>query len=91
MRTTIDLPDDLAREVKIRAVEETRKLNDVFADLLRRALAEEHRESTPERVAKVLQNDTGSFLDLRGSFKVGPGDPVEDVRRARRRIGTEGA
>jgi len=24
-----------------------------------------------------------AFLQLRGSFKVGPGDPVEDVRRAR--------
>ena len=31
------------------------------------------------------------FLDLRGSFKVGPGDPVEDVRRARELMGTEGA
>ena len=31
-----------------------------------------------------------AFLDLRGSFKVGPGDPVEDVRKARERMGTEG-
>lgn len=32
-----------------------------------------------------------AFLDLRGSFKVGAGDPVEDVRRARERMGTEDA
>ena len=32
-----------------------------------------------------------AFLDLRGSFKVGPGDPVDDVRRARERMGTEDA
>jgi bifunctional DNA-binding transcriptional regulator/antitoxin component of YhaV-PrlF toxin-antitoxin module len=32
-----------------------------------------------------------AFLDLRGSFKVGPGDPVEDVRKARKRMGTEDA
>lgn len=32
-----------------------------------------------------------AFLDLRGSFKVGPGDPVEDVRKARGLMGTEGA
>lgn len=32
-----------------------------------------------------------AFLDLRGSFKVGPGDPVEDVRRAREQMGTEDA
>jgi len=31
------------------------------------------------------------FLDLRGSFKVGPGDPVEDVRKAREMMGTEKA
>jgi bifunctional DNA-binding transcriptional regulator/antitoxin component of YhaV-PrlF toxin-antitoxin module len=30
-----------------------------------------------------------AFLDLRGSIKVGPGDPVEDVRRARERIGLD--
>ena len=28
------------------------------------------------------------FLKLRGSIKVGPGDPVEDVRRARELMGT---
>jgi hypothetical protein len=28
------------------------------------------------------------FLKLRGSIKVGPGDPVEDVRRAREQMGT---
>jgi bifunctional DNA-binding transcriptional regulator/antitoxin component of YhaV-PrlF toxin-antitoxin module len=32
-----------------------------------------------------------AFLDLQGSFKVGPGDPVEDVRRARELMGKEGA
>jgi hypothetical protein len=39
MKTTLDLPDDLARAVKLRAVEENRKLKDVIADLLRRGLA----------------------------------------------------
>ena len=32
-----------------------------------------------------------AFLDLRGSIKVGPGDPVEDVRKAREQMGIEGA
>jgi plasmid stability protein len=41
MKTTLDLPDDLMRAVKIRAVEENRKLKDMIADLLRRGLAEE--------------------------------------------------
>ena len=35
MNTTLELPDDLMREVKIRAVMENRKLKDAIADLLR--------------------------------------------------------
>ena len=41
MKTTLDLPDDLVRAVKIRAVKENRKLKDMIADLLRRGLAQE--------------------------------------------------
>jgi plasmid stability protein len=40
MKTTLDLPDDLMREVKIRAVKENRKLKDAVADLLRRGLSQ---------------------------------------------------
>ena len=39
MKTTIDLPDDLMRAVKIRAVNEKRKLGVMIAELLRRGLA----------------------------------------------------
>ena len=31
-----------------------------------------------------------AFLALQGRFKVGPGDPVEDVRKARELMGTKG-
>jgi plasmid stability protein len=40
MKTTVDLPDDLMREVKIRAVRENRKLKEAMADLLRRGLSQ---------------------------------------------------
>jgi plasmid stability protein len=40
MKTTLDLPDDLMRAVKIRAVEENRTLKDTIADLFRRGLAQ---------------------------------------------------
>ena len=43
MKTTLDLPDDLVREVKMRAVRENRKLKDAMADLLRLGLS--HRKS----------------------------------------------
>jgi len=41
MKTMLDLPDDLVRAVKLRAIEENRKLKDTIADLLRRGLAQE--------------------------------------------------
>lgn len=39
MKTTIDLPPELVRALKIRAVNEGRKLKDLAADLLHRGLA----------------------------------------------------
>lgn len=41
MKTTLDLPGDLLRAIKIRAVRDNRKLKDAVADLLRRGLARE--------------------------------------------------
>ncbi len=39
MKTTMDLPEDLIREMKFRAVREGRKLRDVAEEVLRRGLA----------------------------------------------------
>jgi len=39
VKTTLDLPEELLRTVKIRAVHEQRRLKEVVADLLRRGLA----------------------------------------------------
>lgn len=39
MKTTLDLPDELMRTVKMRAVEQDRRLKDVVAELLERGLA----------------------------------------------------
>ncbi len=39
MKTTLDLPDALVRQVKLRALKERRKLKDAVADLLRKGLA----------------------------------------------------
>lgn len=55
MKTTLDLPDEVMRAVKIHAVNENRKLKDMVAELLRRGLAQEsgggeairHRVSFP--------------------------------------------
>ena len=39
MKTTLDLPDDLMREVKIRAVHEHKKLKEKITELLRKGMA----------------------------------------------------
>lgn len=49
MKTTLDLPDDLLRDIKIRAVRDNRKLKDAVADLLRRGLARESATSDRRR------------------------------------------
>lgn len=55
MKTTVDLPDDVMRKVKMRAVEENRRLKDVIADLLRRGLAREpDRHRSAHRVELPL-------------------------------------
>lgn len=46
MKTTFDLPPNLVRELKLRAVHEGRKLKEVAADVLKRGLA------APETAAK---------------------------------------
>jgi len=39
MKTTLDLPDTLMKQVKLRALHDGRKLKDTIADLLRKGLA----------------------------------------------------
>lgn len=57
MKTTLELPDDLMREVKIRAAKQDRRLKDLVAELLRRGLAEEESNgvrTAPRRVRLPL-------------------------------------
>jgi len=39
MKTTVDLPDELMRAIKVRAAQQNRKIKDVVTELLRRGLA----------------------------------------------------
>lgn len=41
MKITLDLPDDIVRELKIRAAEQNRRLKDVVAERLRHGLSQE--------------------------------------------------
>lgn len=49
MKTTLELPDELMREIKVRAAREDRKLKDVIAELLRRGLEQEDKSEAKVR------------------------------------------
>ena len=53
MKTTLDLPDDLMRRVKIRAVQEHKKMKDAVAEWLERGMAT--RQATKEKLPKPLR------------------------------------
>ena len=73
MKTTLDLPDDLMREVKIRAVMENRKLKDAVADLLRRGMSRRSEPKIRHRVALPL---------VRCASKASPGREMTPERVA---------
>lgn len=59
MKTTIDLPDDLVRQLKLRALRDGRKLKDAAADIFRAGLAAEAGPSREKPAAVVKDRKTG--------------------------------
>lgn len=53
MKTTLELPDDLMRAIKVRAAQQDRKIKDVVAELLRRGLSHAQSESTISPARRV--------------------------------------
>jgi hypothetical protein len=68
MKTTLDLPDDLMRKVKIRAVQERKKLKDTIAEVIRKGMAV--GETRGQKIPKPVK--------LRGGFK----PTTEDIEAA---------
>lgn len=55
MKTTLELPDELAQRVKIRAVERNQKLKDTIAQLLELGLASTTEKKTPALAPRPVQ------------------------------------
>ena len=68
MKTTLDLPDELMREVKIRAVHEHKKLKDTIAELLKKGMA----------ASRTPRHKLPKPVKLRGGFK----PTTEDIEAA---------
>lgn len=77
MKTTLDLPDDLMRAVKIQAVRENRRLKETVADLLRRGLARKRVAGPAARPGKRIKLPL-----VRCAHKASPGDEVTPERAA---------
>jgi plasmid stability protein len=61
MKTTLDLPDALVKQVKLRALHDGRKLRDAVADLLRKGLAVA-KEAKKEAQEPVVGRDKKTGL-----------------------------
>ena len=77
MKTTLDLPDDLMREMKIRAASQGRKLKDVVADTLRSGLTKD----APVKTLKISIPAAGGlpYFECDPPSKARPSS--EEVRR----------
>ncbi len=53
MRTTLDLPDHLLTEIKIRAAKEHRKIKDVIAEALEKGLLQKSEPSSKNKALKI--------------------------------------
>jgi hypothetical protein len=63
MKTTLDLPDDLVKEVKLRALYGNLKLKDAIAELLRKGLAAPELNES-RRTPSVVKKDPKTGLPL---------------------------
>jgi plasmid stability protein len=62
MKTTMDLPEDLVRKLKVRAARDRRKLKDLAAEFLREGLAASAGAREP--VKPVIVKDRASGLPV---------------------------
>lgn len=74
MKTTLELPDDLARRIKIRAAERNQKLKDTVAQLLELGLAhapEHDIPAPPPQPVRLKQRGPLTIEDIEAAIAVG--------------------
>ena len=64
MKTTLDLPDELMRRIKMRAVQRNQKLKDIFAQLLAAGMAAQSDSAAPSRAPKPVRPKTRRPLTI---------------------------
>lgn len=76
MKTTVELPDELMRAIKVRAAEEGLSIKELLTDLLSSALSTSRKRAKPKR----LRYD--QMPVLKGGKKASPGKELTPERVA---------
>ena len=82
MKTTLDLPDALVKQVKLRAVREGKKLKDAVADLLRKGLAAVAAEASQSKQPVVRKDATTGLTVIESRHAAAPGEEITAERVA---------
>ncbi len=82
MKTTVDLPDALARELKLRAVSEGRKLKDLIADLLRQGLDAPTAAAHKKAASRIYRDKRTGLPVIRCTHPAAPGQDLTPDRVA---------
>lgn len=61
MKVTYDLPEDLVRELKVRAAQQGRTVKDLVAEMLHGALYGEERNLPDCAAAAIIEHDENGF------------------------------
>lgn len=89
MKTTLELPDELMRSLKIRAAQTDRKLKDLVADLIRRGLAEASNMSIADPLQalreKLVFHSDGTITNPSGIDDPAFFKALDEIREASRR------
>jgi hypothetical protein len=88
MKTTLELPDELVKAIKLHALEEGKKLKDAVADLLRAGLSSSARATPDRSTLRRRRALTRKFVS--GEWGVQLAD-YEEARAADRRKAAERA
>jgi hypothetical protein len=79
MKTTLELPDDLVREIKLRAVHRGQKLKETVAELLQKGLAS---DATPLQTAIIKTDPRTGLPVIATSRAVSPQEELTPERVA---------
>ncbi len=91
MKTTLELPDELMRRLKIRAAESDRKLKDVVTDMIERGMeasnSAERDDPLQRWVRKLEFHDDGTVTNPDGIDDPQFFETLEQIREEDRRRG----